>query len=100
MQLEEGHVRLGREEEDVVVDREAPDSEERERDGLLLGGESPDHALELRGLDEGRGEEGDVGAGFDLDELSADLAASEHVPGLEDLVLERGIEVQLDRIAL
>lgn len=66
----------------------------------MLGGEASDGVLELSGLDRVGGEEGYVRAGLDFDELSTDLAAGEDVPGLQDLVLKGGIEVELDGIAL
>lgn len=64
----------------------------------MLGREGFEDGLELGGVEEGGGEEGEVGAGLGGDELGADLAAGEDVPGFEDLVLQRWVEVELDRV--
>lgn len=78
---------------------EGTDGGEGEGQGVVLGGEGLERVEEL-GRVEGRGgEEGEVGAGLHVDELRADLTSGQGVPGLEHLVLEGGVEVELDGVA-
>lgn len=100
MKLKECQRRRWGEEEGVIFRWEATHRREGQSQGLLLGREVLYDILKFGRVEAGAGEESDVRPRFKLDELGADLAPGENIPGLQDLVFKRRIEVELNCVAL
>lgn len=100
MEGEKGKGRGRGKEENSRIAREGGGSGEGKRERFMTGGKGAEGGEEAVGVEGGGGKEGDVRARLHVDEVFGDLPAGKDVPGLEDLVLEGGVEVELDGVAL